>query len=190
MATRTRWLGLGLMGMVLGLSPALMGPAVTGCPDCLHFDALVEVPAGDDYFFSVEVPSGSRGDFIMRPSQGDPDLYCNVTPTVSPTQFVCGPQLGGLSEEVCAFEPTTTTKYHCVVHAAANVDAKFTLWVTEADAGCHMGAPGSTQHCSPGCTCGYQLGDCDSDSECAGGLTCTHDVGKDYGWSHYIDVCL
>jgi hypothetical protein len=76
------------------------------------------------------------------------------------------------------------------VHADGTTDAKFTLWVTEADSGCHSGAPGSAGHCSTSCTCGYELGGCSSDDHCAGGLECIPDVGKDYGWSADTDVCL
>jgi hypothetical protein len=55
--------------------------------------------------------------------------------------------------------------------------------------GCHSGSPGGATYCSSSCPCDDGFGDCDSNAECASGTTCVNDVGPNYGWASWVDVC-
>jgi subtilisin family serine protease len=44
-------------------------------------------------------------------------------------------------------------------------------------------------YCSDYGPCSEGLGDCDGDSECESGLICVQDVGANYGWDSWVDVC-
>ncbi len=48
---------------------------------------------------------------------------------------------------------------------------------------------GAADYCSTSSPCAANLGDCDSDSECQAGLRCIDDVGADYGFESWVDVC-
>ena len=54
---------------------------------------------------------------------------------------------------------------------------------------CHSGSPGSANYCSASCPCDDGEGDCDSNSECTNGTTCVNNVGPNYGWASWVDVC-
>jgi hypothetical protein len=51
-----------------------------------------------------------------------------------------------------------------------------------------VGYPGDT-YCTEYGPCSEGVGDCDSDSECESSLICVNDVGADYGWDSWVDVC-
>ena len=50
-------------------------------------------------------------------------------------------------------------------------------------------SPGDWQYCSACGPCDVGEGDCDNDSECKEGLACESNVGANYGWSKFVDVC-
>ncbi|ANM29526.1 hypothetical protein ABI59_07930 [Acidobacteria bacterium Mor1] len=54
---------------------------------------------------------------------------------------------------------------------------------------CHVGAPGSASYCSASCPCEDGEGDCDNNSECVAGTECVDNVGPNYGWASWVDVC-
>ena len=55
---------------------------------------------------------------------------------------------------------------------------------------CHGGYdPGSFYYCSSDCLCDAGEGHCQRDSECMPGLECVEDVGANYGYRNWIDVC-
>ena len=64
----------------------------------------------------------------------------------------------------------------------------FDDWVRQ-QMGCFTDVPGGLNFCSAGCPCGPGKGDCDSDADCMEGTSCAHDVGANYGWNTFIDVC-
>jgi len=175
--------------LLLALAPLLMAPGLAGCPDCLEDISEVDQPTNTELQYSFAVTGGQRYDIILRPSVGDVDLYSNDSDPVSQSQWDCRPLLAGSKEEVCTITPTSSGTQYLMVHVYSG-DADFNLWVIESDTGCHSGSAGSTSHCSASCTCGYELGNCDSDAECGGGLKCTADVGASYGFSTTTDVCL
>ncbi len=66
----------------------------------------------------------------------------------------------------------------------------FASWVDVCEVpSCHSGSPGSANYCSTSCKCDAGEGDCDSDAECNAGLTCVSNVGPNYGWASWVDVC-
>ncbi|MEM6457330.1 MAG: hypothetical protein AAF772_19740, partial [Acidobacteriota bacterium] len=48
---------------------------------------------------------------------------------------------------------------------------------------------GHEHYCRDCGLCGDGEGDCDTVGECAGGLRCNSNVGANYGWASWIDVC-
>ena len=50
--------------------------------------------------------------------------------------------------------------------------------------------PGHFDLCTVCGPCEAEEGDCDSDSECQPGLSCVSDVGLDYGFGEFVDVCV
>jgi hypothetical protein len=178
---------LGTAGLVV-LAPMLMAPWGGPCHNCAPQRYNEKILAGESFAFEVVVAAGERADIIMRPRVGSPDLYCDDDAGVSTLQYDCRPQRLGLQEEVCSFQPAVDTRYHCFVRAGRNVAARFVAQVALSDGGC--GVPGSEKHCTEGCTCGYQAGDCEVDTDCGTGLTCVDNVGARFGWGATVDVCL
>ena len=65
----------------------------------------------------------------------------------------------------------------------------FSWGVDVCQATCHSGDNGGYSYCTEACPCDAGGGDCDSDAECAAGSYCATDVGADYGFVWYLDVC-
>jgi len=58
-----------------------------------------------------------------------------------------------------------------------------------ADVACPL-SPGDEDYCKVCGPCAAEVGDCDDNSECETGLTCVNDVGRDYGFGTFTDVCI
>lgn len=72
---------------------------------------------------------------------------------------------------------------------APRVDAVASIAAAGGGGSCHAGAIGGGAYCSSSCPCDDGEGDCDSDSECASGTSCVSNVGPNYGWASWVDVC-
>lgn len=159
------------------------------CPGCYEGWSRTDVPTDIEKTFSFSVTGGMRYDILLfrDSTTGNVDLYSDDDSGVSQTQFDCAPLEAGSDYELCTVEPTSNGTHYAMVHAEAG-DVDYTLYVIESDAS-HTGNPGDLSYCSTTDVCGWELGDCDSDAECAGGLTCVSNVGAEYGWPSYVDVC-
>ncbi|MEM6926362.1 MAG: S8 family serine peptidase [Myxococcota bacterium] len=66
-------------------------------------------------------------------------------------------------------------------------DYGWASWVDVCEATCPW-SPGHGNYCRDCGPCSAGEGDCEP-GECAAGLTCVTDVGPDYGWASWVDVC-
>ncbi len=75
--------------------------------------------------------------------------------------------------------------------ALASYYSSVSQWLdpTTGGGGCHVGSIGTANYCSASCPCDDGEGDCDSNSECVSGTTCVSNVGPNYGWASWVDVC-
>ena len=55
---------------------------------------------------------------------------------------------------------------------------------------CHRDrVPGSAAYCTADCPCAIGEGDCDRQNDCDPGLICSTDVGPQYGYAGWVDIC-
>ncbi len=82
--------------------------------------------------------------------------------------------------------------------SAATVDGAFAAYFSSVSqfldppaggGGCHVGANGGGSFCTNSCKCDAGEGDCDSDAQCNAGLVCATNVGPNYGFASWVDVC-
>ncbi len=82
--------------------------------------------------------------------------------------------------------------------SAATVDGAFAAYFSAVSqyldpptggGNCHVGANGGASFCTNSCQCDAGEGDCDSDAQCNPGLTCVNNVGPNYGFASWVDVC-
>ncbi len=98
----------------------------------------------------------------------------------------CGPCDAG--EGDCDGNAQCADGLRCVNDVGADYGFPGYIDVCEPIASClwPAGHPHYCRDCGP---CGAGEGDCDSDAQCGGGLACVDNVGADYGFPGYIDVC-
>ncbi len=89
----------------------------------------------------------------------------------------------------CDSNAECTNGTTCVDNVGPNYGFASWVDVCEAPSNCHVGALGSASYCSSGCPCDAGEGDCDSNAECASGTTCVDNVGPNYGFASWVDVC-
>ena len=91
----------------------------------------------------------------------------------------------------------TNTGNPCDSNNNATIDGALASYFSQVEqyldpqtGGCtHSGSPGSANYCSTSCPCDDGFGDCDNDNECVSGTTCVSNVGPNYGWASWVDVC-
>ncbi|RMF76585.1 MAG: hypothetical protein D6738_01095 [Acidobacteria bacterium] len=132
--------------------------------------------------------SWPRGDWIYsRDTLGATEGGSSGSPVLNASGQVVG-QLSG----ACGTNPNNP----CASNANATVDGAFAAyysqisqWLDPGPGNCHNGSNGSGSYCSTSCKCDAGEGDCDSDAECNAGLVCSTDVGPNYGFASWVDVC-
>ncbi len=91
-------------------------------------------------------------------------------------------------EGQCTDDTECDSGLTCVADQGAAYGYAWYIDVCLAD--CHGSiSPGAYNYCSPDCPCEAGEGQCTDDTECASGTSCSENVGADYGYAWYIDVC-
>ena len=100
----------------------------------------------------------------------------------------CGPCSSGQGD--CDYDSECKSGLICVDDVGANYGWHQDIDVCQSS-NCALWPVGHLNYCRDCGPCVAGEGDCDSDSECTGTFltVCVHDIGADYGWDQYVDVC-
>ncbi len=188
---------LQLNGSVPG-GPSLLGWTTTAVANSNSTDLFrISHPKGAPQAYSrqdVSTTAGTcgsipRGNFIYsRNSFGATEGGSSGSPVLN-----SGGQIVGQLFGACG----TNTRNVCDSSSNATVDDAFAVTFSSisqfinnpGNTSCHSGANGSASFCRSGCKCEDGEGDCDSNSECVPGTTCLSNVGPNYGFASWVDVC-
>ncbi|WP_437755396.1 peptidoglycan DD-metalloendopeptidase family protein [Sorangium sp. So ce1389] len=90
---------------------------------------------GEERRYSFPMTSGQEYTVQLTPLSGDPDLYTHNAPSISTSDWLCRPFLGGLDVETCTFTAPWDGTNYVLVHGytAASYDLQVT---TTTCAGC------------------------------------------------------
>ncbi len=129
---------------------------------------------GDYYLFARIVPT--------TPDDSDSNNISGVQIKVVPLTGDCSPTTPcGQNAGDCNYDSDCQTGMICTQNVGTSFGAPW--WVDI----CQY-PQGNLNFCSKDMPCGPGKGDCDSGSECLSGI-CEYNVGADYGFPFYIDVC-
>ena len=148
-------------------------PEVDVCVQYMHGDYVL----GNEHFCEVEPCAYGEGD-CDGDSECIGDLICR---TGAGTQFGYP-----LDIDVCDVDEDDTKPFDM---RWIETDPDFCHLFDDLD-GCHEGEPGDLGYCSEDCRCDRHYGDCDDHDECKDDLLCVTNVGAQYGYGSYVDVCL
>ncbi len=153
---------------------SLVGPG-EGCDD--------GNTAGGDYCSAdCRFETAICGDSLVGPGEACDDGntaggdYCSAD--CKAVTAICGDGIQGAGE--CCDDGNTTPGDGC----EATCDSGFLCPACNYDPGDYLYC--SLDQCGP---CPEGVGNCRNDSECEVGLECVRDVGTDYGFPYWVDVC-
>ncbi len=107
----------------------------------------------------------------------------------SPVLNSSGQVVGQLSG-ACGSNPGNACGSAATVDGAlAAYFSNVSQYLNPATGGCNVGANGGGSFCTNSCKCDAGEGDCDSDAQCNTGLVCASNVGPNYGFLSWVDVC-
>jgi hypothetical protein len=130
-----------------------------------------------------------RGNFIYsRDSFGATEGGSSGSPVLNSGGNIVGQLFGACG---------TNTANVCASSSNATVDGAFAATFSSisqfinnpGSTSCHSGSNGSASFCRSGCKCEDGEGDCDNNNECVSGTTCVNNVGPNYGFASWVDVC-
>lgn len=142
---------------------------------------------------SVDTSAGTcsgipRGNWIYsRDTYGATEGGSSGSPVMNSSGQVVGQLTGACGTQTS--NPCNSSANATIDGALAAYYNSISQWLDPQTGNCHSGAIGGASYCSASCPCEDGEGDCDSNAECVAGTTCVSNVGPNYGWASWVDVC-